>query len=228
VALSMWLWTSELGQRRNGVPRVRLWLGLSGLLSVPALVSAASVDVAAWKDLPFCRKVATFMGERFTPVAELSKTVDWKPVELKGQEPKMRRCSSLDKAFLDLDNDGANDLVVKTTFCMKGAPSDSLYVFPADSNVLEQLSWQDLAPLLATRDKFERTGGRYPLSGLPMSSESAQGNPALSMVFTVQPFILEHRSYVAMTDSRGTWTVIAKYLRGERFEDQCYLWTKPS
>jgi hypothetical protein len=198
------------------------------LVALPALVSAASVEVAAWKDLPLCGKVATLLGERPAFAAELSKAVEWTPIELKGQGPKTRRCSSLDKAFLDLDNDGANDLVVKTTFCMKGAPSDSLYVFPADSNVLEQLSWQDLAPLLATRDKFERTGGRYPLSGLPMSSESAQGNPALSMVFTVQPFILEHRSYVAMTDSRGTWTVIAKYLGGERFEDQCYLRTKPS
>jgi hypothetical protein len=203
-------------------------IGLLGLLSVSALVSAASVDVGAWKDLPFCRKVATFMGERPTPVAELSKTVEWKPVELKGQGPKTRHCSSLDQALLDLDNDGTKDLVIKTTFCMKGVPSDSLYVFPADSHVLEQLSWQDLAPLLGTGDKFERTGGSYPLTGLPMSSESSKGNPALSTVFTVQPFIIENRSYVAMTDSRGTWTVIAKYLRGERFEDQCYLRTKPS
>jgi hypothetical protein len=222
----MWIWTSEPGHRRNGGLRVGGWpglIGLLGLLGLPALVSAASVDVAAWKDLPFCRKVATFMGERLTPVAELPKTVEWKPVELKGQGPKTRHCSSLDQALLDLDNDGTKDLVIKTTFCMKGAPSDSLYVFPADSHVLEQLSWQDMAPLLATRDKFERTGGSYQLTGLPMSSESSKGTPALSTVFTVLPFTLENRSYVAMTDSRGTWTVIAKYLRGERFEDQCYL-----
>jgi hypothetical protein len=203
-------------------------IGLLGLLAVPALVSAVSVDVAAWKDLPFCRMVATFMGERLTPVAELSKTVEWKPVELKGQGPKTRHCSSLDQALLDLDNDGTKDLVIKTTFCMKGAPSDSLYVFPADSHVLEQLSWQDLAPLLATRDKFERTGGRYPLNALPISSESSKGSLALSTVFTVQPFIVDDHRYVAMRDARGEWTVIANYLRGERFEDLCYLRTKPS
>lgn len=217
-----------LTRTRKRRPVSRRWPVLLCALALPVLGSATSIEVAAWKDLPLCRKVATLLGERPAFAAELSKAVEWTPIELKGQGPKTRRCSSLDKAFLDLDNDGANDLVVKTTFCMKGAPSDSLYVFPADSHVLEQLSWQDLAPLLATRDKFERTGGRYPLSGLPMSSESAQGNPALSTVFTVQPFILENRSYVAMTDSRGTWTVIAKYLRGERFEDQCYLRTKPS
>ena len=227
----MQLWTSEMGQKRNGWLRLRGWpglLGLLGLLSLPALVSAASVDVLAWKDQSFCRKVAALFGERLTPDSDVFKTVEWKPVELKGQGPKTRHCSSLDQALLDLDNDGTKDLVIKTTFCMKGAPSDSLYVFPADSHVLEQLSWQDMTPLLATRDKFERTGGRYPLNAFPMSSEPSKGNPALSTVFTVQPFILENRSYVAMTDSRGTWTVIAKYLRGERFEDQCYLRTKPS
>lgn len=222
----MRLGTSQLGHRRYSRLRVRGWpglLGLLGLLTVPALVPAASVDVAAWKDQSFCRKVAALFGERLTPDSEVFKTVEWKPVELKGQGPKARHCSRLDQALLDLDNDGTKELVIKTTFCMKGAPSDSFYVFPADSHVVEQLSWQDLAPLLATSDKFERTGGRYPLNALPMSSESSKGSPTLSTVFTVQPFIVDHHRYVAMRDARGEWTVIANYLRGERFEDLCYL-----
>ncbi len=101
---------------------------------------------------------------------EIFRQITWKPVELKGQGPKTRHCSSLDKAMFDLNNDGQQDLVVKTRFCMKGSPSDSFYMFPADSAVFEQANWQDLSPLLATPDKFERTGGRYPLSALPMSS----------------------------------------------------------
>lgn len=219
-------WESDLGHRRIGGLRVRGWpglLGLLGVLTVPALVSAASVDVAAWKDQSFCRKVAALFGERPTPDSEVFKTVEWRPVELRGQGPKTRHCSSLDQALLDLDNDGTKDLVIKTTFCMKGAPSDSLYVFPADSRVVEQLSWQDMAPLLETRDKFERTGSKYPLNALSMSSESSKGNPALNTVFTVQPFIVDDHRYVAMRDARGEWTVIANYLRGERFEDLCYL-----
>lgn len=226
----MRLGTSELGLRRHGRLRVRGWpglIGLVGLLTVPALVSAASLDVAAWKDQSFCKKVAALFGEWPTPDSEVFKTVEWKPVELKGQGPKTRHCSSLDQALLDLNNDGTKDLVIKTTFCMKGAPSDSLYVFSADSRVVEQLSWQDMAPLLATSDKFERTGGMYPLNALPMSSKSSKGSPALSTVFTVQPFIVDHHRYIAMRDARGEWTVIANYLRGERFEDLCYLQTKP-
>jgi hypothetical protein len=202
---------------------VRVILVFLLCVALPGLVSAASVEVAGWKDLPFCQKVATLLGERLTPAAELSKTVEWKSVELKGQGPKTRHCSSLDKALMDLDNDGTKDLVIKTTFCMKGVPSDSLYVFPANNNVLEQLSWQDLSPLLAAKDKFERTGGRYPLTTLPMSAESSKGNQTLSTVFTVQPFMLGDHAYVAMTDGRGEWTVIANYLLGERFEDLCYL-----
>lgn len=150
---------------------------------------------------------------------EIFRQVTWKPVELSGQGPKTRHCSSLDKTLVDLDNDGQQDLVVKTTFCMKGAPSDSLYVFPADNPVLDQASWQDMAPLLATNDKFERTGGTYPLTSLPMENAF----PALMTLFAIHPFMLDGVTYVSLTDARREWIVVAKYLRGERFEDLCYL-----
>jgi hypothetical protein len=120
---------------------------------------------------------------------------------------------------VDLNNDGQQDLVVKTTFCMKGAPSDSLYVFPADNSVLDQVSWQDMSPLLATNDKFERTGGTYPLTSLPMENSV----PALTTLFAIHPFILDGVAYVSLTDARREWIVVATYLRGERFEDLCYL-----
>lgn len=197
-------------------------MSLGGLLvaMIPALVSAAPVELAAYRDKPFCEKVAKSFGERLS-AADLFKTVEWTAVELKGEGPKTRRCSSLDKASMDLNNDGRDDLVVKTTFCMKGAPSDSFYVFPANSPVLDQLSWQDLSPLLATHDKFERTGGSYPLTSLPMDKASL--SPALSTVFTIQPFRLDGVAYIGLTDARREWMVIAKYRGRERLEDQCYL-----
>jgi hypothetical protein len=143
------------------------------------------------------------------------------PVELKGEGPTARRCSSLDKTIIDLDNDGRADLLVKTTFCMKGNPSDSFYVFPADSNVLEEANWQDLSPLLATHDKFERTGGTYPLTSLRI--DIGQAPPALTTTFSLQPFLLDGRAYIGLTDPRREWVVIARYRGGERFEDLCYL-----
>ena len=201
--------------------RGRLFLTVLWATTLPALVSAASIEVAAGTNLLFCQKVAKFFEDRLALDAELVKAVDWKPVELKGQGPKTRQCSSLDRAIMDLDNSGTKDLVVKTTFCMKGAPSDSLYVFPADSSVLEQTSWQDMGPLLATEDKFERTGGTYPLVSLPI--ERSPIPPALATMFSAQPFILDSVAYVALTDIKREWLAIAKYRGGQQFEDQCYL-----
>ncbi len=73
--------------------------------------------------------------------------------------------------------------------------------------------------MLATNDKFERTGGTYPLTSLPME----KGSPTLTTLFTLHPFMLDGVTYVSLTDARREWIVIATYLRGERFEDLCYL-----
>ncbi|MEP6960261.1 MAG: hypothetical protein ABI980_16165, partial [Nitrospirota bacterium] len=108
------------------------------------------------------------------------------------------------------------------TFCMKGSPSDSFYMFPADSTVLEQANWQDLSPLLATPNKFERTGGAYPLTQISEEETGVSRTP-LTGVFTVQPFMLDGSAYVSLTDGRAEWTVIAQYRGGGRFEDLCYL-----
>ena len=145
---------------------------------------------------------------------EIFRQITWKPVELKGQGPKTRHCSSLDKAMFDLDNDGQLDLVVKTTFCMKGAPSDSFYMFSADSAVLEQANWQDLSALLATPDKFERTGGAYPLTQISVDETGVSRTP-LTGVFTVQPFMLDGSAYVSLTDGRTEWAVITQYRGGD-------------
>ena len=197
------------------------WMGSLLVAMLPTLVSAAPVELAAYSDRPLCERVAKLFGKRLNATPDLSKTVEWTAVELKGEGPKTRRCSSLDKTNMDLNNDGRDDLVVKTTFCMKGAPSESFYVFPANSPVLDQLGWQDLSPLLATHDKFERTGGTYPLTSLPMDKISPA--PALSTVFTIQPFRLDGVAYLSLTDARREWMVIAKYRGGKRFEDLCYL-----
>ena len=182
-------------------------------------------QLVAGLDSKLCAKVLDTFREdvddrgRLRYQHEIFRQIAWKPVELRGQGPKTRHCSSLDKALVDLNNDGQQDLVVKTTFCMKGAPSDSLYVFPADNSVLDQASWQDMSSVLATNDKFERTGGTYPLTFLPMEN----GSPALTTLFAIHPFVLDGVTYVSLTDARREWIVVATYLRGERFEDLCYL-----
>jgi hypothetical protein len=198
---------------------IRGTAGLAVLLWASA-AGGASLEVVAAKVAPFCEAVAALFTERLDPGPDLTNTVRWAPVDLKGQGPKNRHCSSLDQAVFDVNNDGRDELVVKTTFCMKGAPSDSLYIFPADSPVLADAQWQDLAPLLATGDKFERTGGTY-VPSLQVT-EGAAPQP-LAGVFRVTPFLFDGAAYLALTDGGRKGTVIARYLGGERFDDQCYL-----
>jgi len=191
------------------------------LTMLPALTTAASVELAAFANKPFCENVAALFGEDLDLNTELLKTVQWEPVALKGQGPTTRRCSRFDRTRMDLDNDGGEDLVVKATFCMKGVPSDSLYVFPADSEVLEQTSWQDTSPLLATPNKVERTGGTYPLTVLRIDGVSS--TPSLTTAFSLQPFVFGGVAYVGLTDTRREWMAIAKYRGGDQFEDLCYF-----
>ena len=185
-------------------------------------------QLAAGRDSKLCAKVLEAFREdvddrwRLRYQHEIFRQITWRPVELKGQGPKMSHCSNFNQAMFDLDNDGRPDLVVKSTFCMKGSPSDSFYMFPAGSAVLEQANWQDLSPLLATPDKFERTGGTYPLTQLSAEETGGILMP-LTGVFTVQPFMLDGNAYVSLTDGRAEWIVIAKYRGDERFEDMCYL-----
>jgi hypothetical protein len=198
------------------------------LLAFPLVAAGGSIELMASKDKMYCEQVLELFqrnmggGSRFSFTTEPFSAITWEPVSVAGAGPKARHCASLDKALIDLDNDGTKDLVVKTTFCMKGSPSDSFYVFPVDSKVLEQASWQDMSPLLATSDKFERTGGTYPLTALSIPG-SEKSSPVLSTVFTLHPFVVEGKISVALWDTRGAWIVVAKYLRGERFEDQCYF-----
>ena len=206
---------------------------VSGILVIMISVGLAwaaerGYQLVAGRDSSLCARVLAAFREdvddrgRLRYQHEIFREITWKPVVLKGQGPKARHCSSLDKAIFYLDNDGQSDLVVRTTFCMKGSPSDSFYMFPADSAVLEQANWQDLSPLLAMTDKFERTGGAYPLTQLP-AEETGVSWTTLTGVFTVQPFILDGTAYISLTDARAEWTVITKYLRGARLDDQCYL-----
>ena len=209
----------------------QLVLGLLAFMMSVGVVWAGDrgYQLVVGRDSKLCAKVLEAFREdvddrgRLRYQHEIFRQITWKPVELKGQGPKTRHCSSFDKALVDLDNDGQLDLVVKTRFCMKGSLSDSFYMFPADSAVLEQANWQDLSPLLATPDKFERTGGAYPLTQLLSEEEAGVSRSPLTGVFTIQPFMLDGNVYVSLTDGRAEWTVIAKYLRGERFEDECYL-----
>ena len=190
---------------------------------------AAGYDLLMSREERLCRQVGDALisfsnrPAGFRPDDDQIHLLTWQPVQLGGDAPKTTVCSELQQALVDLNNDGRQDLVIRSRFCMKGKPSDSLYMFPEDSAVLQQATWQDLTPLHATQDKFERTGGAYPLR------EGAAGGDSASLrnLFTIELFVLEGRMYVSLTSPPYQDVVIASYQGGDSFRDLCYLRRQP-
>jgi hypothetical protein len=209
--------------RRGGVVGAG-WVLVAGLASAGGEMYLSAMS----KDGKLCEAMAEVLNRDADRDGDLHyehevfRRIAWTPVKLSGQAPRDGRCSTLEQARFDLDNDGREDLVIRSSFCMRGLPSDSLYVFPSDSTVLERATWQDLGPLHATTDKFERTGGAYPLDELPAEEARRHATPPAG-VFTLRPFIFEKRSYLSLTDARRAWIVIANYLPGGRLQDICYF-----
>lgn len=208
-----------------------LSIGLLRLLST-GVAWAAGYDVLMSREEQFCRQVEDALislpisngPAAFSPDDDRIHPMAWQPVQLGGDAPRTTVCSELQQALVDLNNDGRQDLVVRSRFCMKGKPSDSLYVFPGDSAVLQQATWQDLTSLHATPDKFERTGGAYPLQEGSAGGDSA----ALRTLFTIEPFVMDGRTYVSLTSPPYEYVVIASYQGGDSFRDLCYLHRPPS
>lgn len=146
-------------------------------------------------------------------------SVEWQAVTLAGQAPKVQRCSTFEQARADLLDAGRPSLLIRSRFCMRGKPSDSLYVFPGESDVLTRTTWQDLGPLHETLDKFERTGGVYPLTHL----SAAQGRAELRELFVVEVVGVGTRAYVALSAPPFEWIVVGRYSGRGAIQDICYL-----
>ena len=176
------------------------------------------------KNKELCQTVLNFFNEDMKRYKEIRydddifKAVEWKSFKL---EEETHGCEFLSSAMFDLDNNGTEDLVLKWRACLRGELSDSLFVFSSSSDILKRIG-SERGQLFETPNKFSRTGHAYPLEGL--TSEQTEGVPqGIGGIFIIHPFLWKNTAYVSMTDFHQEWIVIAKYLRGEQFQDVCYL-----
>jgi hypothetical protein len=193
-----------------------------------AWAGKAAYKLVMSKDKELCTSVLKLFNEDMKKHGvikydkhEMFTRVAWKSVDI-GKEADV--CLSLQHATLDIDNDGREDLVIKKRACLRSQLSDSLYIFPIESDVLIKLKpgpggWE---PLYGNSNKFDRTGEGYNLKDLDPAKN--EGLPAaIAGVFTLQPFIWGKTTYVSMTDLYPEWIVIAKYLHEDKFKDICYF-----
>ncbi len=210
--------------------RLRLVLWCLGLLAMlPGVVAAAGMVVGRAVDASLCATLASALDAaalaegRLRFVGDALQPAVWRPVTLAGDPPKSMNCSLFEQTQVDLGGDGRPDLVVRSRFCMRGKPSDSLYVFPAGSDVLTRMTWQDLAPLHETNEKIERTGGRYAMAGVPATF----GPAVLHEIYTMDVLSLEGKAYVAMTAPPYEWFVLTKLKGQGTLDDVCVLRRAP-
>jgi len=149
--------------------------------------------------------------------------VVWEPVDT-GEVPLYEYCRQILKQTFDINNDGTDELVIRTRHCFQSQLADRLYIFPRDSNADELYKAPKSQVLSTTKDRVAFQ--TYDLKKMPGVKSVAQ-LPGLHTILTLEPFKFRQTFYVSMTDLRQEFIVIAKYLRGEELDDVCYFRGKP-
>jgi len=80
--------------------------------------------------------------------------VTWEPVENGALTPD-KYCRQTLKQNFDINNDGTADLVIRTRQCYQSQLTDSLYIFPFNSNAVELLKNPTSQVLGTTPDRLE-------------------------------------------------------------------------
>ncbi|ULA62145.1 MAG: hypothetical protein LZF86_10004 [Nitrospira sp.] len=141
----------------------------------------------------------------------------------------MPRCSVLQRAIFDVNNDGQDDLVIKWSACFRGNPIDSLYVFPKDSDAVTRLKSgpKGWGVLFDAENKFGGIDSRwFSLDELPLDQTDGikQG---IAGAF-IHPFIFHGITYVSIEGLLLDWVAINQYLGKDHFKDVCYFRYQPT
>jgi hypothetical protein len=143
----------------------------------------------------------------------------WEPVDT-GAVLMIPYCSQTLKQIFDINNDGTDELVIRTRSCFQSQLTDRLYIFPLDSNAIELLKDPKSQVTSTTEDRLNAM--TYHLTKMPGLKSVAQA-PGIYTILTLEPFKFKGTFYVSMTDLSQEFIVIAKYLHGEERDDLCYF-----
>ncbi len=146
---------------------------------------------------------------------EMFTRIHWQEIEMP-ERGSTHGCERYSKATFDMDNDGGADLVIKRSACFRSNPSDSLFVYPAESNVLS-IEKGRRVPLADTQKQFDTRA--YTLSRVSGQSQK----PIIGGIFVLEPFIWEKAAYLSITDMHQEWIAIATYGGNGAWKDVCYF-----
>lgn len=195
-----------------------------------AMVGVAWAGKAAYKlvmskDKELCTSMLKLFNEDVKKYGEIryeehKLSIDWKPMEYGGDEFRDGNCQMVRMAKFDINNDGKEDLVIKSSLCMRDIPNDSLFVFSPESETLRNLTWNYLFHEHSDKVSFSERG--YDLKEAPKSRKS-ELIPNIGIPLSLEPFLWRQAAYISISDVYSYWIVIAKYKQGQTMEDICYL-----
>lgn len=144
-------------------------------------------------------------------------------------------------AFFDFNNDGKNELVIKSTTFLHGYDADSLYIFPDASAHLNEIS---IGELRDAPNKISPVGTCYELTQTKKAPTRYKelGDKQLSWcerITFLQPFIFDNVAYISFRglhekqpENQRKFLVVGKYKKGRLMnrepqtgviEDICYF-----
>ncbi|MEW6246291.1 MAG: hypothetical protein AB1555_06215 [Nitrospirota bacterium] len=148
--------------------------------------------------------------------------VSWQPMSLPDETAPGSHCGEIRKAVLDIDNNGQDEIVLRTSLCWHSVLTDSLFIFSKTSEVPARLSWRNMGELLSGHSGVIGAGP-YELVLWPQSKKG-ELRPTLSDPWVLELMVLNGTAYVSMTDRNyGYIAAIAKYRGGSTLEDICYF-----
>ena len=154
-------------------------------------------------------------------------------------------------AIFDINNDGKDELVIKQTWTRNYLLEESLYIFPADSDVLLKLksgqggmkelfddsnmifSYKNIIYYLKDLpDSLQKKILAYKLKHLPKYLKKANikdlrkdlSKARIAGSFVLWPFSWHGTTYISMTDRNPEWIVVGKYKQAEDVQDICYFY----
>lgn len=174
------------------------------------------------EEVELCQNVlALFNADRKQPEGirydKHTMFVNWDVVTLDGAVSE-----DLTQKQFDIDNDGSDDLVLRSSVDRGQVPLDRIYVFPVNSKILKELRPADYRALNHQTDKIDLSDTSYPLKPLP-KFKGMQLPRTLPGFERLEPFIFGKTTYTSMTNLDEQYVLIAKYRKPEHLEVVCYL-----
>lgn len=212
------------------------FLGVLWLL-ITDVATAGDYTVVMGKAAAVCQHMLNLFNEDMKNFGELKYDQHEEFTAIEWTLAKESYCSRDQLAQFDIDNDGHEDIVLKDESCIRGHPSDSLFLYAEGKNAPQpppHFTFDASVAKQASGVIGQFPHGTYDLRKLRKFREgTAEFYYYIGFPFKMHPFIYENRRYISIDnpfqpprERKRRFTVIATTDNNGHLTDQCYFATQ--